>query len=108
MSKDTSASARSSERPRCGRCGAFAPVRVAWPSRADLADLEAGVCEAVYTAARGAAPASVSRVRFADMALIVALVMDALARPGGPLPPVSLGKKPASVDGAGGEGGEGR
>ena len=107
MSKDTSASARSSERPRCGRCGAFAPVRVARPSRADLADLEPGVCEAVYNAARDAAPAAVSRVRFADMALIVALVMDALARPGGPLPPVSLGKKPAGAAG-GGEGGEGR
>lgn len=107
MSKDTSASARSSERPRCGRCGAFAPVRVAWPSRADLADLEAGVCEAVYTAARGAVPAAVSRVRFADMALIVALVMDALARPGGPLPPVSLGKRASGAAG-GAVGGEGR
>nr|DAN70570.1 MAG TPA: hypothetical protein [Caudoviricetes sp.] len=95
----SSASPRSSvlsgsrSRPtRCSRCGAFVPRVVVYPSRGDLGEREAGVCAVLWPALRGAAPASVSRIRFPDLALVVSLVCDVLARPSAVPAAVSLGR----------------
>ena len=82
----------SRSRPRCVRCGAFVPRVVVYPSRGDLGEREAGVCAVLWPALRGAAPASVSRIRFPDLALVVSLVCDVLARPGAVPAAVSLGR----------------
>lgn len=85
-------SSGSRSRPRCSRCGAFVPRVVVYPSRGDLAGREAGVCAVLWPALRGAAPASVSRIRFSDLALVVSLVCDVLARPSAVPAAVSLGR----------------
>ena len=94
-------SASSRSRPRCSRCGAFVPRVVVYPSRGDLAEREAGVCAVLWPALRGAAGTSVSRIGFADLALVVSLVMEVLARPGAVPEAVSLGRGPAPVGGGG-------
>lgn len=100
------ASSGSRSRPRCVRCGAFVPRVLVYPSRGDLAEREAGVCAVLWPALRGAAPASVSRIRFPDLALVVSLVCDVLARPGAVPAAVSLGRGhgPAPEAPVGGEG----
>ena len=96
----------SRSRPRCVRCGAFVPRVVVYPSRGDLGEREAGVCAVLWPALRGAAGTSVSRIRFSDLALVVSLVCDVLARPGAVPAAVSLGRShgPAPEAPVGGEG----
>ena len=82
------------------------PRVVVYPSRGDLGEREAGVCAVLWPALRGAAGTSVSRIRFSDLALVVSLVCDVLARPGAVPAAVSLGRShgPAPEAPVGGEG----